>query len=57
MPCSIAGLLHQLGQQEDIGRAAAGDGGHRIEQRLVLDPGDLADRLQQVVAQRALRRR
>ena len=40
-------LLHQFGQQEHIGRPAAGHRRHRIEQRLVLDPRHHADRLQQ----------
>ena len=44
MPCSIAASLQQFGQQEHIGRPAAGHRRDRIEQRLVLDPGDRADR-------------
>ena len=44
-------------QQEHIGRAAARDRGHRIEQRFILDPGDLADGAEQPVAESALRRR
>ena len=56
MPCSHRRLLHQFGQQEDIGRPAAGHRRDRIEQRLILDPGHHADRLQQPLAQHALRR-
>ena len=45
------GLLHQFGKQEDVRGAAAGYRGDGVEQRFVLDPGDLADGLQQAVAQ------
>ncbi len=47
--------FHQLCEQEHIGRSASGNRGHRIEQRLVLNPGHFADRPQQVLAERALR--
>ncbi len=36
--------LQQFGQQEHVGRAAAGGRGHGVDLRLVVDPGDLADR-------------
>ena len=48
------GVLQQFGEQEHIGRAAAGDGGDRVEQALVVDPGDDADGGEQRVAEGAL---
>ena len=56
-PFAFAGLRQRLDQQKDIGRAAAGNGGYRVEQRLVLDPGALADGGKQRVAQLPLGRR
>ena len=37
-----AGSDHRFGQQEDIGRAAAGHGGDRVHLRFVVDPHGLA---------------
>jgi hypothetical protein len=34
----FAGLLHRFGQQEDIRRSAAGQGGHRVHARFIVDP-------------------
>ncbi len=48
------GLGQAFDQQEDIGRAAARHRRHRIDQRLVLDPSDLAHGGEQAVAQAAL---
>ena len=62
-PCQIGGnallarrLLHQFRQQEHIRRPAARHRRDRIEQAFILDPGHHADRLQQPLAQDALRR-
>ena len=52
-----SGPRQTLGQQEDVGRTAAGNGGHRVEQALVVDPEHAADRRQQLLAQRLLRAR
>ena len=52
-----AGAREAFGEQEHIGRAGAGDGGDGIDQRLVLDPFDRADRGEQPVRDVALRRR
>jgi hypothetical protein len=37
-----AGIDHRLGQQEHVGRAAAGDRGDRVHLRFVVDPHGLA---------------
>ena len=53
-----AGLARRFGEafgeQEDIGRARARHGGHRIDQRFVVDPGELADRIEKLLDDRAL---
>ena len=53
-PARDTGGGQRLDQQKDIGRAAARHGRDRIHQRLVLDPGAVADRGQQPLAQSAL---
>ncbi len=42
--------LERLGQQDDISRAAAGDGGGRVDQALILHPGHPSRRAEQGVA-------
>ena len=49
-------LLQGLDQEEEIGRAAAGDRGHRVHQRFLADPHRGADGAQDAFGQRALRR-
>ena len=50
-PGRDAGRGQAFGEQEHVGRTGAGDGGDRIDQRFVVDPADLADGRQQLVAQ------
>ena len=57
-PCGLAGGLHRFGQQEHVGRAAAGHRGDRVHPRFVVDPDRRPDRVEQRVgARRAARRR
>ena len=50
-------LLERLDEVEDVGRPAAGDRGHRVEVRLVVDPDHLAHRVEHGLRVRPLRRR
>ena len=49
-----AGCGKAFDEQEHVGRAAAGNRGHRIEQPLIVDPGHLPHGLQQFLTDRAL---
>jgi hypothetical protein len=48
------GLGQGFDQEKDVSRPAARDRGHRIQQRLVLDPGHLAHRRKQLTTQSLL---
>jgi len=49
-PLRFTRPCQHLDQQKDIGRTASGHRSHRVDQRLVLDPGALADRSKQPIA-------
>jgi len=50
------GRLQRLDQQEHIGRPATGNCGHRVDQRLAVDPDHAADRAQDALHQRPVGR-
>ncbi len=52
---TLPGGAHRLHQQEEVGRAAAGHGGHRVDLCLLVQPQGQADRAEQLAGLLALR--